>query len=75
MRKASLRAAVDQHCKQCIADPRSPGSWRQQVPLCSVENCPLWHVRLKTTSAIPKSVLRWYGAENGDSESLYEAFW
>lgn len=66
----SLRNAINQHCKQCTADPCSPGTWRQQVTLCSVENCPLWNVRPKTTSAIPKSVLRWYGAEKGDFEIL-----
>lgn len=74
MKGISLRDAINQHCKLCIVDPCSPGNWRQQVTLCSVENCPLWHVRPRTTSAIPKSVLRWYGAENGDSESFVEAF-
>jgi len=74
MKGVSLRKAINQHCKQCIVDPCSPGTWRQQVTLCSVENCPLWDVRPMTTSAIPESVLRWYGAESGDPESVNEAF-
>jgi len=34
----------------------------------------LWSVRPKTTATIPKSVLRWYGADKGDYEGLNEAF-
>ena len=70
MKGTSLRASINQHCKQCIVDRCSPGNWRQQVTLCSVENCPLWNVRPRTTAAITKSVLRWYGAEKGDFEIL-----
>jgi len=47
-----------------------PGTWRQQVTLCAAIECPLWHVRPKTTAAIPEAVLRWYGAEKGDSEGV-----
>lgn len=70
MKGVSLRESINHHCKQCIVDPCSPGNWRQQVTLCSVENCALWNVRPRTTAAIPESALRWYGAEKGDFEIL-----
>jgi hypothetical protein len=74
MKGASLRSAINEACKQCVVDPCSPGTWRQQVTLCSAFSCPLWHSRPKTASAIPESVLRWYGAAKGDYQSFNEAF-
>ena len=74
MKGISLRGAINQFCKQCIVDPCSPGTWRQQVTLCSAECCPLWSVRPMTTSAIPETVLRWYGADKGAFQYLDEAF-
>lgn len=68
MKGTSLRAAVDQNCKQCIYDIQSPSTWRQQVTLCAIKECPLWHVRPQTASDIPESVLRWYGAEKAPFE-------
>jgi len=70
MKGVSLRESINRHCKQCIVDPCSPGTWRQQVTLCSAENCDLWNVRPRTTAAIPESVLCWYGAEKRDFEIL-----
>ena len=57
----SLRKRIDEKCKDCICDPTAPGTWRQQVFLCSANSCPLWDVRAKPTSPIPESTLRWYG--------------
>ena len=57
----SLRKPIDEKCKDCIYDPTVPGTWRQQVFLCSANSCPLWDVRAKPTSPIPESTLRWYG--------------
>lgn len=74
MKNRSLREAIDRKCRDCVYDPCSPGSWRQQVTLCTVDLCPLHHVRPKTTSAIPESVLSWYGVETGVSQALNEAF-
>lgn len=74
MKGVSLRHAVNEACKQCVVDPCSPGTWKQQVTLCSVEKCPLWNVRPQTASAIPDSVLRWYGVKKGDSEWSNETF-
>jgi hypothetical protein len=38
----SLRKAVDAHCKSCVYDPQSEGSWRHQVESCSVTQCELY---------------------------------
>lgn len=45
MTRPSLRAAIDAMCKNCIYDPISPGTWREQVEGCSSSNCPLHAVR------------------------------
>lgn len=74
MKSVSLRKAIDEHCKQCVVDPCSPGTWRQQVSLCNVTGCPLWRVRPKSTSTIPESVLRWYGVENAEFQGLSGTF-
>lgn len=74
MKRTSLRQSVNDACKQCVYDPCAAGTWKQQVTLCSVETCPLWDVRPKTTSAIPEQVLRWYGVETDVSQALNEAF-
>ena len=55
--RASLRAAIDAACKQCIYDPQAPGGWRQQTHLCSCQRCPLWPVRPLSESAIPQRLL------------------
>jgi len=54
---ASLRKRVDQHCKSCIYDPKTPGTWRQQVTLCTIARCALHDVRPQTKSPISSSVL------------------
>ena len=59
----SLRKRIDKKCKDCIYDSACPGSWRQQVALCSIESCPFWDIRAKPTSPIPVSTLRWYGVD------------
>ena len=41
----SLRAAINGNCRDCIHDPQAPGTWREQVALCSVIRCALWPVR------------------------------
>ena len=64
----SLRKAINENCKSCIYDDKATGTWRQQVTLCSVKSCALYEVRPKTTSAIPESVLSYYGLKTGDPE-------
>jgi len=41
----SLRSAINAKCRECIFDPKSPGTWREQVAQCSVPCCSLWPVR------------------------------
>jgi hypothetical protein len=66
----SLRKPVDEKCKDCIYDPTAPGTWRQQVFLCSANSCPLWDKRAKPTSPIPESTLRWYGVDSAEFQAL-----
>jgi hypothetical protein len=50
-RRPSLRAAIDQHCKNCLYDPgRGNGAWREQIDRCSSTNCALWPVRPRSDS-------------------------
>ena len=66
----SLRKPIDEKCKDCIYDPTAPGTWRQQVFLCSANSCPLWRGRAKPTSPIPESTLRWYGVDLAEFQPL-----
>lgn len=45
MTRLSLRDAIDRMCRNCIYDPLSRGTWRQQVGECSSSACPLHCVR------------------------------
>ena len=54
---ASLRKRVNQHCRDCIYDPKSHGTWRQQVTLCAITSCALHDVRPLTKSPISGTVL------------------
>ncbi|MCH8248270.1 MAG: hypothetical protein IH913_01545 [Proteobacteria bacterium] len=60
-KRPSLRKCIDDNCKNCIYDPKSAGTWRQQVALCSVTSCALYPVRPVTKAPIPESVLKYYG--------------
>jgi hypothetical protein len=66
----SLRKPIDEKCKDCIYDPTVPGTWRQQVSLCTAKTCPLWRIRAKPTSPIPESTLRWYGVDLAEFQPL-----
>ena len=66
----SLRKRVNEKCKDCIYDPTVPGTWRQQVALCTAKTCPLWRIRAKPTSPIPESTLRWYGVDLAEYQRL-----
>lgn len=41
----SLRAMVNAKCRECVYDPLSRGTWREQVARCSGVNCPLYAAR------------------------------
>ena len=47
-----LRECVDAKCKECIYDPLSAGTWREQVAACTSGNCPLFDVR-----AVPRDCM------------------
>jgi len=49
---ASLKKAIEEKCKDCTYDQCAPGTWREQVELCTVKACPLWQVRPKTVATI-----------------------
>ena len=70
----SLRKPIDEKCKDCIYDPTVPGTWRQQVALCTAKTCPLWRIRAKPTSPIPESTLRWYGVDLAKFQPLTADF-
>jgi uncharacterized protein YjlB len=42
---ASLRAAINEHCKQCVYDKGAEGNWRQQVTAWQGYSCKLSEVR------------------------------
>lgn len=44
-KKIGLRKAVDNHCRSCVYDELEPGTWRQQVELCTVTICDLYPFR------------------------------
>ena len=66
----SLRDRINAKCKGCIYDFMAPGTWRQQVALCSVYSCELHDVRPKPTRSIPESILRCYGVNLAEYEAL-----
>lgn len=57
MKGTSLRAAINQHCRNCLYDKISGvGSWRQQVESCTAKTCALYTVRPKSTGYMPETV-------------------
>lgn len=49
---ASLKAAINAMCKQCIYDKAEPGTWRDQVENCQAVTCALYEVRPMTGATI-----------------------
>lgn len=49
---ASLKKCIEEKCKQCTYDHAAPGTWREQVELCTARTCPLWMVRPVTVATI-----------------------
>ena len=44
--KRSLRAAINDKCRECIYDSiGGAGTWREQVTGCTSRGCPLYPVR------------------------------
>ena len=65
-KRPSLRKCINDNCKNCIYDPKSAGTWRQQVALCSVTSCALYPVRPVTKAPIPENVLNYYGVTGSE---------
>ncbi|HIF49929.1 MAG TPA: hypothetical protein EYQ42_00080 [Thiotrichaceae bacterium] len=67
----SLRKPVNENCKECIYDNLAPGTWLQQVTLCSIKTCRLYKVRPQTKAQIPDNVLSYYQAgKTGASQGI-----
>jgi len=49
---ASLKKCIEQKCKDCTYDQLAPGTWREQVELCTVRACALWPVRPMSIATI-----------------------
>ena len=60
------KKAIAEKCRSCIHDPAAPGTWRQQVQLCSCYACPLWEHRPKSYGAVPQQILEAYGVSPND---------
>jgi len=47
--KPGLRGKINAKCIECIYDPYSEGTWRNQVINCTSFKCPLYEVRATST--------------------------
>lgn len=65
----SLRKAINAKCESCTYDKAAPGTWLQQVTLCSVTSCPLWPHRPRTKAKIAGSVLCYHGIDSGEFQA------
>jgi hypothetical protein len=43
--RLSMRDTINAKCKECIYDPISRGTWREQVQECTSSQCPLYPLR------------------------------
>jgi len=57
----SFRKAINEKCKDCNYDDQVPGTWLQQVTLCTASDCPLYNLRPQSKSRIPDNVLSFNG--------------
>ena len=51
----SLRAAINEKCRDCIYDEAAAGSAATQIELCTGWDCPLWKVRPIRVQRVPYS--------------------
>lgn len=42
---ATRGAAIAANCRDCVHDPAAPGTWKEQVSICSRTACPFWRFR------------------------------
>ena len=69
-KRPSLRKCIDKNCRTCIYDSSAPGTWRQQVTLCTVTGCAMYPVRPITATPISDVVLDFYQV-TGLERALY----
>jgi hypothetical protein len=50
--KMSRTKAINEKCKDCIYDHAAPGTWREQVELCTSQSCALWQHRPITVATM-----------------------
>ncbi len=65
-KRVGPKRAIADKCRSCIHDPAAPGTWRQQVQLCSCYACPLWEHRPKSYGAVPQQILEAYSVSPND---------
>ena len=65
-KRVGPKRAIADKCRSCIHDPAAPGTWRQQVQLCSCYGCPLWEHRPKSYGAVPQQILEAYNVSPND---------
>ena len=61
--KLSLRAAINDKCKECLFDEQERGTWREQIFMCADVRCPLYRVRPRPAITADCRVLEWMRAE------------
>lgn len=44
-KKLTRKQSINKNCKECIYDPASAGTWRQQVAACAITTCALYDWR------------------------------
>lgn len=44
-KRLTRKQSINANCKDCIYDPASAGTWRQQVAACPVTTCALYDWR------------------------------
>lgn len=48
--KKGFRGVINAKCIDCVYSPMNSGTWRQQVEACAGSDCPLYHVRPRSSS-------------------------
>jgi hypothetical protein len=64
-RKRSRKAAIEQHCKNCIYSP-GDGPWRKQVAECTSKTCALFSFRPTPARTTPEARTAPVASEKGD---------
>ena len=66
----SRKAAIEQHCRDCIFDPNASGTWREQVRNCTSINCSLRPFRPTPYKTTPESLIALIDSESCGKELI-----